>query len=344
MEKVVTFGEIMLRLDTPMHKRWSQCDRLNSTFGGGESNIAISLANYGVSTEYVTRLPANDIGNWCISELRKYKVQTNHILRGGDRMGIYFLEMGSVARSSKVTYDRQYSAVSDIRPGMVNWDEVFTDATWFHWTGILPAISQGAADACLEAIQEANKRNLIVSTDLNFRDTLWKYGKSAREVMPALVEGCDIVLGIMLEDIGKEKEVFRSLNPEDKLQLNAAKFEEASKEMQQRFPKIKKVVITLRNSINASHNLLGACMYSDRLYLSENYDLTHIVDRVGGGDSFFAGLIYGLLRYKNDDQLALNFASAASSIKHTVYGDFNIAQVDEVLKLMSGDHSGRINA
>lgn len=344
MKKVVTFGEIMLRLDTPMHKRWIQCDKLNTTFGGGESNIAISLANYGIATEYITRLPQNDIADWCISELQKYKVETKHIIRGGDRMGIYFLEVGSVARGSKVTYDRRHSAISEIRPGMINWDEVFADADWFHWTGILPAISQSAADACQEAIEEANKRNLIVSTDLNFRDNLWQYGKSAREVMPHLVKGCDIVLGIMLEDMAKEKEVFKSLNADDKLQLNPEKFQEASKEMMQRFPKIKKVVITLRNSINASHNLLGACMYSDRLYVSENYDLTHIVDRVGGGDSFFAGLIYGLISFEGNDQMALNFASAASSFKHTVYGDFNIAQAEEVLKLMSGDGSGRINA
>jgi 2-dehydro-3-deoxygluconokinase len=195
MKKVVTFGEIMLRLATPGYLRFVQSDQLTATFGGGEANVAVSLANYGIPVEYVTRLPQNEIADWCISELRKYNVGTQQIIRGGDRVGIYFLETGAVARPSKVVYDRAGSAIAEIKPGMVNWREVLKDAQWFHWTGITPALSQGAADACLEAIRAANELGVTVSCDLNYRKNLWKYGKTAAEVMPELVSGCDIILG-----------------------------------------------------------------------------------------------------------------------------------------------------
>ena len=194
-KKVITFGEIMLRLATPDYLRFCQSDKLNATFGGGEANVAVSLANYGIATEFVTRLPKNDIARACVMDLRKYGVGTSHIVYGGDRLGIYFLETGAVARASKVVYDRAHSAISEIQPGMVNWEEVFKDASWFHWTGITPAISQGAADACLEAIQVANRMGIPVSCDLNYRKNLWKYGKTASEVMPELVAGCDVILG-----------------------------------------------------------------------------------------------------------------------------------------------------
>lgn len=335
MKKVVSFGEIMLRLASLEQKRFMHSDCLNATFGGGESNITVSLASYGIPSKFVTRLPNNEIGDWCISDLKKYNVDTKHILRGGNRMGIYFLETGSVARGSKVVYDRANSAIAEIKPGMIDWKEVFKDAQWFHWTGILPAISQNAADACLEAIKVANEMGLTVSTDLNFRDNLWKYGKSAREVMPDLVEGCDIILGVMLDNKEDEKKVFQP-------KIDFDEFEKASQQMMQRFPKAKKIIITLRSSINANHNTWASCMYSDKLYKSKQYDLTHIVDRVGGGDSFFAGLIYGFLSYPNDDQRALEFATAASNLKHTVYGDFNITSLEEVEKIMKGDVSGRL--
>ncbi|MDR1683112.1 MAG: sugar kinase, partial [Candidatus Symbiothrix sp.] len=195
MKKVVTFGEIMLRLATPDYQRFIQSTSLNATFGGGEANVAVSLANYGIPTDFVTRLPKNDIAEWCISDLRKYNVGTQNIVRGGDRVGIYFLETGAVARASKVVYDRANSAIADIQPGTINWREIFKDAQWFHWTGITPALSQEAADACLEAIKIANEMGVTVSCDLNYRKNLWKYGKSASEIMPALVEGCDIILG-----------------------------------------------------------------------------------------------------------------------------------------------------
>lgn len=345
MKKVVTFGEVMLRLATPGYQRFIQSTNLNSTFGGGEANVAVSLSNYGIPTEFVTRLPQNDIADWCISELRKYNVGVNHILRGGDRVGIYFLETGAVSRASKVVYDRANSAISDIKPGMVDWKNVFKDAQWFHWTGITPALSQGAADACLEAIKIANEMGVTVSTDLNYRKNLWKYGKTASEVMPALVEGCDIILGNE-EDAEK---VF-GIKPEGfdvthtGGEVDAAEFESVCTQLMKRFPRAKKVIITLRGSINANHNTWGGCLYSDgKLYQSKRYDITHIVDRVGGGDSFMGGLIYGLITYPENDDKALDFAVAASCLKHTIYGDFNLVSVAEVENLMKGDGSGRVS-
>ncbi len=344
MKKVVTFGEIMLRLATPGYNRFIQSTQLNATFGGGEANVAVSLSNYGIPAEFITRLPQNDVGDWAISELRKYNVNTSSIVRGGDRVGIYFLETGAVARASKVVYDRAHSSVSEIKVGMIDWDKVFEGAQWFHWTGITPAISQGAADVCLEAIKAANRLGITVSCDINFRKNLWKYGKSATEIMPALVEGCDVILGNE-EDAEK---VF-GIHPEgfDVTQTNgevdSAAFESVCVQLKKRFPRAKKVIITLRGSINANHNTWGGCLHSDKLYESKRYDITHIVDRVGGGDSFMGGLIYGLISYPNDDQKALEFATAASCLKHTIYGDFNLAQVSEVENLMKGDGSGRVS-
>lgn len=344
MKRVVTFGEIMLRLATPYYSRFIQSNSLNATFGGGEANVALSLSNYGIPTSYVTRLPENEIAKWCISELRKYNVGTEHIIRGGERVGIYFLETGAVARASKVVYDRAHSAIAEIEPGMVDWEGVFEDAQWFHWTGITPAISQGAADACLEAIEVANKMGITVSTDLNFRKNLWKYGKRAQEVMPELVEGCDVILGNE-EDFEK---VF-GIKPDGfdvtatEGDIDAQEFESVCTKVMERFPRAKRVIITLRGSINANHNTWGGCIYSDKLYVSKRYDITHIVDRVGGGDSFMGGLIYGLITYPKDDQKALEFAAAASALKHTIYGDFNLVTVEEVESLMEGDGSGRVS-
>jgi 2-dehydro-3-deoxygluconokinase len=343
MQKVVTFGEIMLRLATPGYKRFIQSDNLTATFGGGEANVAVSLANYGIPVDFVTRLPQNEIAEWCLSEIRKHNVGTSQILRGGERLGIYFLETGAVTRPSKVVYDRIHSSIAEVKKGMFNWKEILQNTTWFHWTGITPALSEGAAEVCLEAIKTANELGITVSCDLNFRKNLWKYGKIASEIMPELVEGCDIILGNE-EDAEK---VF-GITPEGFQvehtggNVNAVEFESVCKQLKQKFPKAKKVIITLRGSINANHNTWSGCLYSDRLYQSKKYDITHIVDRVGGGDSFMGGLIYGLLTYKDDDQKALDFAVAASCLKHTVYGDFNLVTVSEVETLMKGDGSGRV--
>ncbi len=343
MQKVVTFGEIMLRLATPDYLRFIQSNSLTATFGGGEANVAVSLANYGIEAEFVTRLPQNEIADWCVSELRKHDVGTKNIIRGGDRVGIYFLETGAVARPSKVVYDRAGSSIADIEPGTIDWKEVLKGASWFHWTGITPAISQNAADVCLEAIKAANEMGVTVSCDLNYRKNLWKYGKSASDVMPELVAGCDIILGNE-EDaekvFGIKPEGFEVAHTGG--DVDAREFESVCKQMMERFPRAKKVIVTLRGSINANHNTWGGCLYSDKLYESRRYDITHIVDRVGGGDSFMAGLIYGLMTYENDDQKALDFAVAASCLKHTVYGDFNLVTVAEVENLMKGDGSGRV--
>lgn len=345
MGKIVTFGEIMLRLATPGYLRFSQTNELSATFGGGEANVAVSLANYGMEAEFVTRLPENDIAAACVKDLHKHGVKTDHIVYGGDRMGIYFLETGAVARASKVVYDRAHSAISEIKPGMIDWEQVLAGADWFHWTGITPAISQGAADVCLEAIQTANRLGIPVSCDLNYRKNLWKYGKKASEVMPDLVAGCDIILGNE-EDVEK---VF-GIKPEGfdvtatAGEVNAAEFESVCTQLMQRFPRARKVIITLRGSINANHNTWGGVLYDGKqLFQSPRYDITHIVDRVGGGDSFMGGLIYGLLTYPQDDQQALNFAVAASCLKHTIYGDYNEVTVKEVENLMKGDGSGRVS-
>ena len=345
MTKIVTFGEIMLRLATPDYLRFSQAKELVATFGGGEANVAVSLANFGLDTEFVTRLPKNDLAESCLMNLRSHRVGVNHILRGGERLGIYFLETGAIARASKVIYDRTNSSIATIEKGMINWTAVLKDAQWFHWTGITPAISQGAADVCVEAIQAANALGITVSCDLNFRKNLWKYGKKASEVMPALVDGCDIILGNE-EDCEK---VF-GIKPEGfdvtatGGEVDAAEFESVCMQMMQKFPRCKKMIVTLRGAINANHNTWGGVLYSDgTLKQSQRYDITHIVDRVGGGDSFMGGLIYGLLTYAGDDQKALDFAVAASCLKHTIYGDFNMVTVAEVETLMKGDGSGRVS-
>ncbi|PLB86055.1 2-dehydro-3-deoxygluconokinase [Dysgonamonadaceae bacterium] len=343
MKKVVTFGEIMLRLATPGYLRFLQTDTLNATFGGGEANVAVSLANYGIPVEFVSRLPENEIADWCLADLRKFNVGTSYILRGGERVGIYFLETGAVARPSKVVYDRAHSSIAEVQKGMFDWKEILKDAQWFHWTGITPALSQGAADVCLEAIETANEMGVTVSCDLNYRKNLWRYGKKASEIMPRLVAGCDLILGNE-EDaekvFGIKPEGFDVEKTEG--EVEATQFESVCRQLMTKFPRARKIIITLRGSINANHNTWSGCLFSDRLYQSRRYDITHIVDRVGGGDSFMGGLIYGLIAYPNDDQKALDFAVAASSLKHTIYGDFNLVSVKEVENLMKGDGSGRV--
>ena len=343
MKKVVTFGEIMLRLTPPELKRFSQASSFEVIYGGGESNVAVSLANYGVPVEFVTRLPKNDIGECALMEMRKRNVGTQHVIRGGERLGIYFLEIGAVSRGSKVVYDRAHSGMASIKAGMIDWEAVFQDASWFHWTGITPALSQGAADACLEAIKTANKMGVMVSTDLNYRKNLWNYGKEPGEIMPALVEGCDVILGNE-----EDAEKHFGLHPEGVDVTHGGSVEGTAylsvlKQLMEMFPRAKKVITTLRGSISASHNSWSGVLYDGtKLYEAPTYQITHIVDRVGGGDSFMGGLIYGLLNYPNDDQKALNFAVAASCLKHTIYGDANLVTVDEVEKLMEGDASGRV--
>jgi 2-dehydro-3-deoxygluconokinase len=344
MNKVVTFGEIMLRLSPPGHLRFSQTNTFDMVYGGGESNVAVSLANYGVPVEFVTRLPENDLGDCAVMEMRKRGVGIQHIAYGGDRLGIYFLETGAVSRGSKVVYDRAHSAMAEIEAGMIDWDSVFEGVSWFHWTGITPAISQGAADACLEAVKIASDKGITISTDLNYRAKLWKYGQPSEPIMTELTAYCDIILGNE-----EDAEKHFGIKPEgldittQGDQVKAEAFQSVCEQMMNKFQKAKKVITTLRGSISASHNSWAGILYDgENIYTSTEYQITHIVDRVGGGDSFMGGLIYGLLKYPEDDQNALNFAVAASCLKHTIKGDANLATVAEVEKLMSGDVSGRV--
>jgi len=332
----------MLRLATPEHQRFSQVVSFCASYGGGEANVAVSLANYGLNAEYVTRLPQNDLGKSVLMELRKYNVNTGNIIFGGERLGIYFLETGSVSRPSKVVYDRAHSAVSEIKPGMINWENVFNDANWFHWTGITPAISQGAAETCLEAVKAAKKSGITVSCDLNFRKNLWKWGKSAGEVMPELVKYCDIILGNE-EDAEKVFGIKPDKGNVSAGNVESSEYESVCRKLKQQFPGAEKIVITLRGSINANHNTWSGILFDgEQFFKAPVYHITHIVDRVGGGDSFMGGLIYGLLTYKGDDQKALDFAVAASCLKHTIHGDFNLVTIAEVEALMKGDASGRV--
>ncbi len=344
MKKVVTFGEIMLRLSPPGFLRFTQANSFDVVYGGGESNVAVSLANYGIPVDFITKLPKNEIGESALMELRKRGVNTTNIIRGGDRIGIYFLETGAVARGSNVIYDRANSAVSEIQPGMIDWETVFEGAEWFHWTGITPAISKSAAEVCKEALIAADKLGITISTDLNYRKKLWNYGDDPEEIMTDLVSYCDVILGNE-EDAHK----YFGIHPEgmDVTQgelMDSKSFESVCKQIMEKFPKAKKVITTLRGSYSASHNSWAGVLYDgEQLFESNTYQITHIVDRVGGGDSFMAGLVYGLLTYKGDDQKALDFAVAASCLKHTIYGDANLVSVDEVEKLMEGDASGRVS-
>jgi 2-dehydro-3-deoxygluconokinase len=343
--KVVTLGEIMLRLKPPGTERFFQSPLLEATFGGGEGNVAISLAIFGLDVAFVTALPANPIADACGRFLRGYGVDTSFIQRSGERMGIYFLEAGANQRPSKVVYDRAHAAISTATAASFDWDAIFADAGWFHITGITPAISQSAADLSLAAVKAARAKGITVSCDYNFRKKLWQYGKTAPQVMTELVqyvdvgianeEDCQRSLGVKLAEGDWEQAVEAG-------KLDTGRYEALAKKMFATFPNLKYQAITLRESISANHNGWSACLYNGReFHLSRRYDITHIVDRVGGGDSFAAGLIYGLHSGMADDD-ALNFAVAASCLKHSIGGDVNLATVAEVKALMDGDASGRV--
>ncbi len=341
--KVVTFGEIMVRLGAPDYLKLIQTNKFDVSYAGAEANVAVSLANYGINTDFVTCLPDNPIAERCIMDLRGHKVGVDHIQRTGKRIGVLYLETGSNARPSKVYYDREDSSIATVEPGSFDWKEILKDADWFHWTGITPALSANAAAECLKAIKTANELDVTVSCDINYRGNLWKYGKTAVEVMPEMVAGADIILGNE-EDCEK---VFR-IKPKDfnaektAGQIDQRMFKSVCSQMMHLFPKCKKVAVTLRGAINANHNTWGGILYDGhQLFESHRYDITDIVDRVGGGDSFMGGLIFGLLHY-HDDKKALEFATAASCLKHTIQGDFNYVTEQEVEALMKGSSSGRV--
>lgn len=342
MSKVITFGEIMLRLKSPALERFFQSPSLEATFGGGEANVAVSLANYGMDAAFVTVLPKNDIGEACLRELRGFGVDTTRIVRKDGRMGIYYLETGACQRPSKVIYDRAGSAMAEAVPGDIDWKKVFDGATWFHITGITPAISQGAADLSLEAVKAAKELGVHVSCDLNYRKNLWKYGKRADEVMTELVKYVDTVIANE-EDFQKSLGLSaESSSAVEEGQIDVELYKKIASTAMEKYPNIKRVAITLRESHSADRNDWSACLYNGKeFFLSRKYSITDIVDRVGGGDSFGGGLIYGLNNYP-DEKTALEFAVAASCLKHTIPGDYNRVSVSEVESLMKGSGTGRV--
>ncbi len=344
-QRIVTFGEVMLRLKSPGFERLLQSPLLEATFGGGEANVAVSLAQFGLDSAYITALPPNSIGEACIGFLRGKGVDTSSILRSGKRMGLYYLEAGADQRPSKVIYDRAHSAIVESSPAEFDWDRLLEGATWFHVTGIAPAISASMAEIALIALKTAKKKGLTISCDYNYRKNLWKYGKSAPEVMPELVryadvgianeEDCQLALGINLGSPDKGCDVAGG-------NIDAAKYKLLCEKVLSAYPNLKLQAITLRESFSADHNGWSACLHNRREFLvSTHYDITDIVDRVGGGDAFAAGLIFGLSGGMSDCE-ALEFAAAASCLKHTISGDMNFCSVDEVKQLVAGGGSGRI--
>ncbi len=343
MKRVVTFGEVMLRLKAPGMERLFQSPNLEATFGGAEANVAVSLAQYGLPVSFVSALPANPVGDACLRELRGFGVDTAHVVRAGDRIGIYYLDPGANQRASKVTYDRAGSAIAAARVEDFDWDAALDGAGWFHVTGVTPALSASAAAVVLDAVSRARAKHIFISCDYNYRKNLWRWGKAAPEVMRELVSQVDV-------GIANEEDCQKALGiePEGPApdaasgELDTARYEALAQRVLAEFPNLEKQVITLRESRSADHNGWGACLHNRREFVvSRHYEITDIVDRVGGGDSFAAGLIYGLLAY-GDDARALEFATAASCLKHSIPGDYNRVSVAEVETLVKGDASGRV--
>jgi 2-dehydro-3-deoxygluconokinase len=341
--KIVTFGEIMLRLSPPGFQRFRQAHSFDAVFGGGEANVAVSLADFGEAAEFVTRLPQNDLGDACLAWLRGRGVRTPHVVRGGERIGIYFLESGAAQRGSKVIYDRADSSFAGIQPGMVDWPAVLAEADWLHWTGITPAVSQSAAESCREAVAAAKRLGKTVSCDLNYRAKLWKWGKPAGEVMDGLVSLCDMAVGNE-EDAEK---VFGIRAPESDVtagKVEGGKYLSVCEALGKHFPNLKTIAVTLRGSLSASYNTWSGVLWTKGgFYTAPVYDILPLVDRVGAGDAFSGGLIHALRSYPDDPRKALHFAVAAACLKHTIPGDANVVSTAEVEQLMAGDASGRVS-
>lgn len=338
--KVLTFGEIMLRLCAPNHERLLQSNMMEATFGGGEANVAVSLANYGMDAQFCTILPNNTIGEECIKELRKFGVDTTKIKQVEGRMGIYFIEPGANQLPSKTIYDRADSAIAKAKVGDIDWDKVFEGVDWFHITGITPAISESAMELSLQAVKIAKQKDITVSCDLNYRKNLWKYGKKASEVMRQMANYVDVAIANE-EDVQKSLDITIDVNVESG-QLDREKYKELGNKVLATYPNMKMIAITLRESHSADYNGWAACLNDGKdFYVSKKYEIRDIIDRVGGGDSFAGGLIYGLNNYETK-QDALEFAVAASCLKHSIIGDFNRVSKSDVEKLMSGDGTGRV--
>jgi 2-dehydro-3-deoxygluconokinase len=339
MKKIITLGEIMLRLAPPGFSRFVQADTFEATYGGGEANVAVSLANFGMQAAFVTKLPNNDIGQAAVNSLRRFGVDTRHIVRGGERVGIYFLEKGANQRASKVIYDRANSSIATAKPEDFDWDAIFDQADWFHFTGITPAVSPAAAAVCLAAAKAAHGKNIPVSCDLNYRKNLWTKAQ-AGETMATLMPYVSLCIANE-EDAADVFGIQAAATDVTAGELNHDGYIDVAKQLVARFG-FKHVAITLRESFSASHNDWGGLLYDgNQAYFSKKYAIRNIVDRVGGGDSFGAGLIYGMLNGMENQQ-ALAFAAAASCLKHSVEGDFNQMSVAEIKALAGGDASGRV--
>lgn len=339
MSKVVTFGEIMLRLSTERHLRFGQSKAFAATYGGGEFNVAVSLANYGVNAEFVTRIPDNEIGHCALQEMRKMNVNSKNVLFGGDRLGIYFLETGAGNRGSNVVYDRANSAIATIEPEAFDWEKIFEGKTWFHWSGITPAISQSAATECLIAIKTAHKLGLTISCDLNYRSKLWKYGKQPSDVMPEMLKYCHVILGDIDTAyfmLGKDK-----VNPD---YTDEAALPSLYGKLVESCPNLKIAATTLRYSVSASHQRIGGILYNGKaIYKAEVKEVNPVVDRVGTGDAFMGGLLFSLIDQPADLQRALDFAVAACCLKHTIVGDYNLATLQEIETIIGGNSSGLVS-
>lgn len=340
MKKYITFGEIMLRLKSPNWERFFQSPLLEASFGGGEANVAVGLARFGLKVAYVSVIPNNSIGDACIGELRRQGVDTSLIVRKGNRLGIYFLEAGANQRPSEVIYDRSHSAIAEASPGDINWDKVFDRVSWFHITGITPAISLSASELSLEVVKKAREKGITISCDLNFRKNLWKYGKSAPEVMGELVKYADIVMGNE-EDCQKSLGIKMDVDVESG-RLQTEKYRELTDRILNLYPNIQKIAITLRESHSANNNgWLAVFNNREEFIISKKYEINNIIDRVGAGDTFTAGLIYGFNNLHSDKE-ALEFAVAASCFMHSIPGDLPLLSVEEVKSLAEGAGSGRV--
>lgn len=330
MPTVVTFGEIMMRLTAPGQQRFTQAAHLDITYGGGEANTAAALAQMGIPSAHVTMFPDNDLGRSAAAFFQKAGVDHANFHYKAGRLGLYFMEVGAGLRPSRIIYDRYDSAFAQLDPAVFDWEKILNGARWFHWTGITPAVSAPAAQACADAIRTARRLGVTVSTDVNYRRVLWQYGQKASDVMPALVEGCDVAVCTK----GDAQDIFG---------IEADDFQDMARQMQRRFPNLKQIIATRRETVSASHNrLTGRCFTGDQYHESPTIDLNPIVDRIGGGDAFMAGYIYGSLQF-DDPARALAFATAASALKHMIEGDFNLSTVEEVEQVMAGDVSGRLS-
>lgn len=340
MKRVATFGEIMLRLSPPERERFFQSPLLLARFGGGEANVAVSLSLFGHRVRYISVVPANEIGDAAVQELRKYHIDTDFIVRRGKRLGIYFAETGANQRPSKVVYDRDHAAIAEAQPGDIDWDRALESIDWLHVTGITPAISASAAELTREALRKAKEKGIAVSVDFNYRGKLWKYGKTAPEVMREIVRLADVGIGNE-EDCQKSLGVRAAVDVEAGT-LDLAVYEQLTADVMEAFPNLSQVAITLRESHSADANTWSACLRNKQGFIAgTKYEITDIVDRIGGGDAFAAGLIHGLDLF-GDDAQALEFAVAASCLKHSIPGDFNLVGEIEVLALMKGEKSGRV--